>query len=158
MVADASTKPDAQEQRLNQEWQELLEELRVALPGAEVLFAFLLTVPFTNRFETIADSHKTVYFIAFIAAAVATLLLIAPSAQHRLLWRRHAKDRQLRIATRLAIAGTAVAAVAIAAVVFLVTSVLYSNGLAAAIAAGCIGLIVLLWYVPPLVLRLRNDL
>ncbi len=144
------------EDRLNQEWAELLDELRIVLPGAEVLFAFLLTLPFTARFAQIADSHKTVYLVAFLAAAVSTLLLIAPSAQHRLLWRRGAKERQVRMGTGLAIAGTAAVAVAVTATVYLVTSVLYDNALPAAVTAAAVGLIVLLWYTPPLIVRVRR--
>jgi hypothetical protein len=147
---------DIQEERLNQEWEELLDELRVVLPGAEVLFAFLLTLPFTSRFETIAGTHKTTYFVAFVAAAVATLLLTAPSAQHRLLWRRRAKNTQLKLATWLAIAGTACVAVTVTAVVYLVTNVLYDRHLPAAVAAVCVGMITLFWYAPALVVRARR--
>jgi O-antigen/teichoic acid export membrane protein len=147
---------DQEERRLNQEWEELLEELRVVLPGTEVLFAFLLSLPFTSRFGQVANSDKTVYFIAFLAAAVATLLLMAPSAQHRLLWRRHQKNDQLLVATRLAIAGTLSLAVAVVSVVFLITNLLYDSALPAVITAGVIGMIAWLWYLQPLFMRLRD--
>ena len=93
-------------ERLDQEWTELLEELRVVLPGTEVLFAFLLILPFTQRFDDVAGTDKTVYTVAFLAAAAATLLLMAPSAHHRLLWRTHRKAPELKLATGFAIAGT----------------------------------------------------
>ena len=144
------------EQRLNQEWTELLEELRVVLPGTEVLFAFLLTVPFSQRFGEVARSDRTVYFVAFLAAAAATLLLVAPSAQHRLLWRHGLKDEQLRIATLFAIAGTACLAIAVASVVYLVTHVLYDDRRPAIATGLALALILLGWYGVPLVLRLRG--
>lgn len=148
-------RPD-QETRLNQEWEELLNEIRVVLPGTEVLFAFLLSLPFTNRFAQVATTDKTVYFIAFLAAAVATLLLVAPSSQHRLLWRQQQKNDQLVLATRLAIAGTLFLAVAVVSVVFLITNLLYGSVLPALVTAAVIGMIAWLWYLQPLYMRLRD--
>ena len=145
------------EERLNQEWQELLEELRVVLPGTEVLFAFLLTVPFSQRFSEVTRADRTVYFVAFLAAAAATLLLVAPSAQHRLLWRRRRKDTQLHIATGFAIAGTACLAVAVASVVYLVTHLIYSDWRPALATGGAIALVLFGWYAVPLALRLGGP-
>ena len=144
-------------ERLDQEWTELLEELRVVLPGTEVLFAFLLSLPFTQRFDEVAGADKTVYTIAFLAAAAATLLLVAPSAQHRLLWRQGRKAPELKLATGFAIAGTACLAVAVACVVYVVTHVLYSNQLPALATALAVVLILGGWYGVPLVLRLGRD-
>lgn len=147
---------DDRERRLDQEWTELLNELRVLLPGTEVLFAFLLTLPFSERFGQIARSDKTIYFIAFLASATASLLLSAPSAQHRLLWRQRAKDEQLRLATALALAGTLFVAVAVTSVVFLITNLLYDNALPAVVTAGVAGLIGWFWYGQPLWVRFAN--
>jgi hypothetical protein len=147
---------DTREERLNQEWTELLDEVRVVLPGTEVLFAFLLSLPFTDRFGTVARSDKTVYTVAFLAAALATLLLVAPSAQHRLLWRQQRKDVQLRIATAFALAGIACLAVAVSSVVFLVLHVLYAGVLPAVATAIAIAIIMLGWYGVPVVVRLRR--
>ena len=144
-------------ERLDQEWTELLEELRVVLPGTEVLFAFLLILPFTQRFDDVAGADKTVYTVAFLAAAAATLLLMAPSAQHRLLWRTHRKAPELKLATGFAIAGTFCLAVAVACVVYVVMHVLYETRLPALTTAGAVALILVGWYAVPLALRLRRD-
>ena len=157
MVEREEERRITEEERLDQEWSELLEELRVVLPGTEVLFAFLLSIPFTQRFDEVAGSDKTVYTIAFLAAAAATLLLVAPSAQHRLLWRQGRKAPELRLATGFAIAGTACLAVAVACVVYVVTHVLYNNQLPAVATALAIALILGSWYGVPLVLRLRRG-
>ena len=81
--------------QLNREMRELLEEIRIILPGVQILGALLLTVPFTNRFTSFDSTERVIYFIGFLATAVATVLLVAPSAQHRILWRRPIKDRFL---------------------------------------------------------------
>src|ERR671918_1181467 len=91
--------------RLDRELMELLNELRVALPGIQVLFAFLFTVPFTTRFGDLTDFQRTVFFVAFLAAAAATVLLIAPTANHRLRWRERDKEALLRRANIMMIAG-----------------------------------------------------
>ena len=91
---------------------ELLNELRVALPGVQVLFAFLLVVPFSSRFD-VDRTEKVAYMIALLATVVGTILLIAPSAYHRLRWREKNKERMLRTSNRLAIGGLGAVAVAI---------------------------------------------
>ncbi len=141
---------------LDQEWAELLDEVRVLLPAVAVLFAFLLTVPFSQRFDEVADSDKTVYLVAFLAAAAATLLLVAPSALHRLLWRQHRKDEELKLATGFSIAGILCLAVAVASVVFVVTSVVSGTWLPALATASTVALILGCWFAAPLALRLRG--
>ena len=86
---------ESKDERLDRELIELLNELRVALPGVQVLFAFLLGVPFTQRFAQVAELQKDVYFLTFLCAAAATALLIAPSAYHRLEWRQGDKEHLL---------------------------------------------------------------
>lgn len=147
----------SEEEQLDQEWGELLEEVRVVLPGTEVLFAFLLGLPFTSPFAELRDLDKRVYTVAFLTAGIATVLLIAPSAQHRLLWRQRRKEQQLRIATRFTIAGTACLAVTIASVIFLVMDMLYTNAISALAAAVAVGIILAGWYVLPLAVRLRRN-
>ncbi|MGD9892077.1 MAG: DUF6328 family protein [Dehalococcoidia bacterium] len=146
----------SEEEQLDQEWGELLEEVRVVLPGTEVLFAFLLGLPFTSLFGELRDLDKRIYTVAFLTAGIATVLLIAPSAQHRLLWRQQRKEQQLEIATRFTIAGTACLAVTIASVIFLVMDMLYTNAFSALAAAGAVGIILVGWYVLPLAIRLRR--
>src|SRR5881296_174363 len=109
---------ESKEERLDRELIELLNELRVALPGVQVLFAFLLTVPFSQRFQRLTGTQRSVYFASFICAALA--ILIAPSSYHRLLFRHRDKERMLFTSNRLAIAGMALAAVSVSGVVFLI--------------------------------------
>ena len=97
--------PESQEQRHNRELIELLNELRVALPGVQVLFAFLLAVPFANGFPKLSPTDRDVFFAAFVAAGLSTVFLIAPSSYHCLRWRQHAKERMLIVSNALTIAG-----------------------------------------------------
>lgn len=130
------TPEDDEGSRLDRELIELLNELRVVLPGVQVMFAFLLIVPFSQGFGQIDGRERAVYFVAFVASALASVLLIAPSTHHRIQWRQYDKERLLRRANRLAILGTVALAVAIVAVVYLITKLLYGEVAAAAAAAG----------------------
>lgn len=149
MFDDSERREDAKE-RVDRELMELLNELRVALPGVQVLFAFLLTVPFSQRFGQLDATDRRVYFGAVLASAVASALLIAPSAHHRLRFRAGSKDRMLRVANVLALAGTVALALAIGAVIYVISSVLYESSAAATIAGLVTAGIVALWYVLPL--------
>ena len=86
-----------EQERLNRQLIELLNELRVAMPGVQVLFGFLLAVPFQQRFEQVSDFQQTVYFVTLLCAAVATAFLIAPSAYHRLMFEQHDKPNIVHI-------------------------------------------------------------
>src|SRR3712207_6753340 len=85
---------------------ELLNELRVALPGVQVLFAFLLTVPFAQRFAQITATQKKVYFASVLCVALATAFLIAPTAYHRIQFRERDKEQMLITSNHFAIVGT----------------------------------------------------
>jgi len=148
---------DDDKSRLDRELMELLNELRVALPGIQVLFAFLFTVPFTQRFDDLTDLQRTTFFVAFLAAAAATVLLIAPSANHRIRWRERDKESLLRRANVMTIAGLAVLAVAMTAATFLVTDLLYEVPAASITAAGLAGALAFAWYVLPLSRKLRDQ-
>jgi len=111
--------------RIDRELIELLNELRVVLPGVQVLFAFLLILPFSQGFARITRAQRGVYFGSFVCAALATALFIAPSTYHRLRFRQKDKERMLFTANKLAIAGTALLLVATGGVVYLITDVLY---------------------------------
>jgi hypothetical protein len=139
----------AHREKLDKELIELLNELRVALPGVQVLFAFLLIAPFSSRFD-VTEGERAAYMVALGATVLATALLIAPSAYHRLRWRERDKERMLRICNRLAIAGLASVAVAMAASVYLVTDVLFSTGVAWLAAAVCLVILAAAWFVLPL--------
>ena len=148
--------PEDKRERLDRELIELLNELRVALPGVQVLFAFLLTVPFTQRFSQVSDVQEDAYFASFLCAAVATVLLIAPSAYHRLQWRQKDKEHMLVVANRLAIAGTAFLALAVTGSVFFVTDFLFGALATGIVTSVTAGLFTWFWYGLPLTRRLRG--
>jgi hypothetical protein len=137
---------ESEKERHDRELIELLNELRVALPGVQVLFAFMLTVPFANGWNKITPFQKDVFFIAFIATAVSSALLIAPSSYHRLRWKVEDKGRIVRISNRLTIAGLAALAVSIATVVLLVADYIFTRTTAIATTAAVTVVFVALWY------------
>ena len=144
--ADTGRRDETQSERVDRELMELLNELRVALPGVQFLFAFLLIVPFQQTIDRTTDFQRDVYFIALLAVAVATGLLIAPAAQHRILFRQHDKEQLLHRSSRSALAGLIVLAIAITAVVLLVVDVLFSLT-RAWITAGVVAALLAWWWV-----------
>ena len=138
--------PEDRDERLNRELIELLNELRVALPGVQVLFAFLLVLPFQRRFGELGPGDRAVYFAAFLCTALASALLIAPSAYHRLRFREHDKEHMIYVSNRLAIAGSVFLAAAISCTVYLITDVLYGEPYGAVAAAVAAVVYASLWY------------
>jgi hypothetical protein len=137
-------------ERLDRELMELLQELRVVLPGVQVLLAFLLTAPFQQRFAQLPGTLRNVFFAAIACATVATALLIAPSVHHRLRWREHEKERLLQIANRLAIWGTLFLAIAIVLALYVITNVLFATWIALLTAVLAVVLFAWIWYALPL--------
>lgn len=115
------------EERADRNLAELLQELRVALPGVQVLFAFLLTVPFSTGFDRLSGIQRELYFGVLLATALATALLVAPTAYHRLLFRRRDKEYLVRIANRLTLAGLAVLGLALTGAVLLISDLLFKS-------------------------------
>jgi amino acid transporter len=150
--------PKAGERDLDRELIELLNELRVALPGVQVLFAFLLILPFSSGWDEVDGVQRGVYFVSFLTAAVASALLIAPSAIHRLRWREQDKEHLLQVSNRLAIAGTAFLAAGMCSAVFVIGDVLFGPWWAALV-AGLLALVFAwFWYGLALVRRAaRGD-
>jgi Family of unknown function (DUF6328) len=147
---------ESADERQNRQLTELLNELRVALPGVQMLFGFLLAVPFSQRFSTISTNQRLLYYIAFISAAAASVCFIAPTSFHRIVWQRGKKAVLLRVSNALAIAGTVCLAASITTVVLFITSYLYGSS-QAAIAGGLIlAALVSLWYLLPLAVRIRR--
>jgi len=144
------------EQRHNRELIELLNELRVALPGVQVLFAFLLAVPFANGFPKLDRLDRDVFYGAFIAAALSIGFLIAPSSFHRLRWRHDDKERLLVISNTLTIAGLVALAIAITCAVFVITDFLFHGTWAAAFTAFVGAVFLFLWYGLPLASAMRD--
>lgn len=130
-----------EKERIDRELSELLEEVRVAIPGAEVLFAFLLGVAFTERFNEVTTTQRTVYFATLLLTAGATALLIAPTAYHRLHFREGDKERLLFSATRMAITSLGFFLLAVSGTVFLVGDLLYQST-----TAGVVGALTAAWF------------
>ena len=141
-----------EQQRRNREVIELLNELRVALPGVQVLFAFLLIVPFSQGFSSVTLQQRYVYFATLLCTGISAALLIAPSSHHRLLWRQHAREKRLKAANRLSIGGLAFLALAMIGAIFLITDVLFGAVAAAVSAVGLGSVLVWYWYGQPLLI------
>ena len=158
MTDEDGESDESRKERIDRELIELLNELRVALPGVQVLFAFLLTVPFSSGFERLTDGQRLWYFATFLTTAAASAFLIAPTSYHRINFRAGAdqKERMLKTANRFAIAGTLLLSVAIGGAIFVVGDVLYGVPTAAKFAAVVSVLIAWLWFGLPLVQRLRH--
>ena len=146
-----------EQERLNRQLLELLNELRVALPGVQVLFAFLLAVPFQQRFREATDFQKYVYLFTLLASATTTALLIAPTGYHRLLFQRGDRPRIIEHGTRMLVLGLVSLALAMTGAVFLVTDFLFSAGTAVAIGAGGAVVFGWLWFGQALWRRWRNG-
>jgi hypothetical protein len=140
---------ESRKERIDRELLELLNELRVALPGVQFLFAFLLVVPFQQRGADLTEFQRDVYFVTLLAAAVATGLLIAPAAQHRVLFRQQDKENLLRRSHRSAFVGLIVLAIAICSAVLLVTDVLFDLVQAWVTAGVVAGLLAWWWIAVP---------
>ena len=144
-------------ERRDRELQELLGEMRVAITGVQVLFAFLLTLPFTQRYSTLTAGQRQVYFAAVLAAALSSLLLIAPAANHRLLFREGTKEQLLQAANKLVIVGLFLLAAGIGLSLYLVTAVVFSTGLAYVVSGGVAAVTIFAWFVFPRLLRVEDD-
>lgn len=145
------------EERLNRELIELLNELRVALPGVQVLFAFLLTVPFSNRFHTLTDGQRAIYFATFVGTTIATGFFMAPTAYHRIRFRQGDKERMLRTSNRFAIVGIAFLALSVTSAVVLTTDLMFGLGIASLVGLGVLLFLVWVWFAIPLARRLRDE-
>ncbi len=147
---DERNAEETPKQRHNRELIELLNELRVALPGVQVLFAFLLAVPFANGWHRVDHFEKVAFFVSLIATAISSALLLATPSLHRLRFRSDDKDKIVLYGNRFAIAGFAVLAVAMIAALLTVTSFLFGRGIGVATVACFALVVVLLWYGPAL--------
>ena len=147
---------DQQEQR-NRQMLELLNELRVAMPGVQVLFGFLLTVPFQQRFAETSAAQKTLYVVTLCAAAVATALLIGPSALHRVAFRARQKEFIIAFGTWEFLGGIAALAVAMCGAVLLVVSFLFEGPTPIVVVAALAVLYLTLWFGVGIWRRVRGN-
>jgi hypothetical protein len=153
----ADDRHETRTERADRNLSELLQELRVALPGVQVLFAFLLSVPFQARFDEVTTFQRDIYVVTLLCSAVASGLLIAPSAYHRLNFRRRDKEHIVEVAARLTIAGLGSLALAMTGAVLLVMDWLLDGAVVLVIVVVVALLFGVLWFVLPLLRRRVND-
>ena len=137
-------------ERCDRQLAELMQEIRVAQTGVQVLFGFLLTVPFTTRFGEIGSDARLLYFGTLAAAGAAAMLLIAPGAHHRILFRCGDKKRVVRLANRYAIAGLSCVALAMVGALALVAELVIGTPVAGTVAGVASGAAIWSWYLQPL--------
>jgi uncharacterized membrane protein YhaH (DUF805 family) len=147
---------ETHEERVNRELIELLNELRVALPGVQVLFAFLLAVPFSQRFDETTELQRDTFMVALLSTLAGSVFLIAPSAYHRLRFRDRDKEALLQISNLFAIVGMFFLALAMTAVVFLVTDLMFKGLATSVITALTAALFATVWFVLPLVRKSQD--
>lgn len=137
-----SDEVEGEQEQLDRQLGELLQELRVAMPGVQLLFGFLLAVPFNQRFGQVTDFQKDLYLVTLLCSAFASALFIAPTAYHRIMFRHRDKPQLIRTATRMALAGLVALALAMTCAVLLVTDFLFKEStavVATALAAAAFG-------------------
>lgn len=154
---DTPGRHETEAERLDRNLGELLQELRVAQTGVQVLFAFLLTVPFSMRFDDLSALQRSAYFTALMSAALASVLLIGLTSVHRLLFRLGQRRYTVRVGNRMAIGGLALIAVAMTSAILLVCDIMFGDAVAAGITVTVALAFAILWYAVPLVHRARID-
>jgi uncharacterized protein DUF6328 len=154
-VADRpSGREETESERLDRNLGELLQELRVALPGVQVLFAFLLAVPFQQNFTKITPFQERVYFATLLLTAISAILLISPSSYHRMTFRQQEKDNLVFLANKLAIVGLGFLALAMTGAIMLITDVLFGGLTTVVTSIATLLTFVTFWYALPLRRRL----
>jgi hypothetical protein len=149
-----SGRDESESERLDRNLGELLQELRVALPGVQVLFAFLLAVPFQQNFTKINGFEKDVYFFTLLCTALSAILLIAPSSYHRVTFRLQQKRELIHLANRFTIAGLTFLAMAMTGAIVLITNVLFGGIVTVITGVASAATFTVLWYLLPLRRRL----
>jgi hypothetical protein len=153
----AARRDESEEERLDRNLDELLQGLRVALPGIQVLFAFLLVVPFQQGWEGVTSFERDVYYVTLILTAAASVCLIAPTARHRIRFRDLDKEWIVRSSNRLAIAGLTLMALAICGALLLISHVVFDGPVVAVVPGAILLAIAWLWFGAPLVRDLRDS-
>jgi amino acid transporter len=153
----AARRGESEEERLDRNLDELLQGLRVALPGIQVLFAFLLVVPFQQGWETVTSFEEKIYYVTLILTAAASICLIAPTARHRVRFRELDKEWIVRSSNRLAIAGMALMGLAICGALVLISHVVFDGAVVVIVPGAVLLGIGWLWFGAPLMRELRDD-
>jgi hypothetical protein len=147
---------DREERKRDRQMVELLNELRIALPGVQILFAFLLTVPFSVRFERLTEFQRDVYYVTLIGTVLSAACLIAPSAAHRLRFHQGERTWIVESANDLMIAGLAFLALALGGSVLLITDVMFDGARVWLYTGAVWAVIIGLWFVRPLLRHARG--
>jgi hypothetical protein len=150
-----SGRVETEEERADRNLSDLLQELRVALPGVQVLFAFLLTVPFTQRFKELSNFEEKLYFGVLICVALATVLLVAPTAGHRILFRYQQKEYLVTVANNLSLVGLLLLALAMSGAIALISSFLFGSTTAIISSAVMTIAFAGFWYAGPIMRRAK---
>ena len=153
---DEASPGETKKERVDRELIELLNEARVALPGVQVLFAFLLVVLFNQRFAELTTAERWVYYAALLSTALAAALLIAPSSYHRLRFRQGDKEQMLLTSNRLLVSGLALAALSIALAVGLISEFIFGKGPGLVAGLGIGAWLAWFWYGLPLSRRKQD--
>lgn len=149
----ARERGETEKERIDRNLEELMAEMRVALPGVQVLFAFLLILPFNQRFEEVTAFQEGVYLVTIILTAASSMLLIAPTLQHRLQFRQDRKEQILRTSQKAAIAGLAALGLAMTGALLLVCDFVFGGATAAVVSAGALIAFAGVWFALPLASR-----
>ena len=154
---DAARRDQTETERLDRNWSDLLQELRVVQTGVQVLTGFLVTLPFRQRFSQLDTDTRDIYLATLSAAVLATAALVTPVSTHRLLFRRHARASMVTVGHRCALAGLTLLGVAVCGVVDVIATLVVGDT-TGAIGAGVTAAILLIaWLVVPLILRERRH-
>jgi hypothetical protein len=154
---DADQRGETPLERLDRNWADLLQELRVVQTGVQLLTGFLLTLPFQARVAQLHQFEQNIYLTTVGLAIASTGFLIAPVLIHRVLFRRHAREILVAAAHRLALAGTVLLGSAIVGVVLLLFDVVRGRALGIVAAATTLGLLIALWLALPWALRATDK-
>jgi hypothetical protein len=144
-------------ERLDRQFDDLLQELRVMQTGVQVLFAFLLSLPFTQRFSGLDDDQRLLYFVTLLTSGAAVLMLLAPGAWHRALFAQRDKAHLIQVSHRFAIAGLAFVAVSVCGVVALIATFIYPGTIAAVVAGTSLVAFLVLWLMLPVRRRVTHG-
>jgi hypothetical protein len=153
---NAEARQETPLQRADRAYGEILQEVRVAQTGVQILFAFLLTLAFTARFKTITPFQRDIYVTTLMLSAAATALLIAPAAFHRVVYRRRLKQHLVHAANKLALAGLVVLLLAMISALVLILDVVTGLSTAAILASGMLAWFFTWWFILPVCSRLRH--
>ncbi|MFE2163975.1 DUF6328 family protein [Streptomyces sp. NPDC059447] len=157
MGQDSRGRDESPEERADRQWQELIQEIRVAQTGVQILLGFLLTVAFTPHFQGLPQADKTIYVVTVVLGSLATGALIGPVAFHRIVSGRRIKPEAVVWAARLTFTGIVLLLATLTSALFLVLRVTIHNGLVPWLVGGVLAWYLMCWFALPLWARARHT-